>query len=86
MGNHEYCEDCGESDFHLHWPCDPVKLAKKKREEEDWEEKKKDAKSKAKDIVGKLLDSNGIKWTQDHDGYTEVSPYQFIQKEESKNG
>lgn len=35
MGNHEYCEDCGESDFHHHRPCDPVKLAKKKQEKEN---------------------------------------------------
>jgi hypothetical protein len=27
MGNHEYCTGCGESDFHLGQPCDPVKKA-----------------------------------------------------------
>ncbi len=32
MGNHEYCMACGESDFHWNRPCDPEKLAEKKRE------------------------------------------------------
>jgi hypothetical protein len=27
MGNHEYCEDCGISSFHLDRPCDPEKVA-----------------------------------------------------------
>lgn len=27
MGNHEYCVDCGESNFHYNRPCDPYKLA-----------------------------------------------------------
>jgi hypothetical protein len=27
MGNHEYCVDCGESDFHHHRPCNPKKVA-----------------------------------------------------------
>jgi hypothetical protein len=27
MGNHEYCVDCGASDFHLGSPCEPELLA-----------------------------------------------------------
>ena len=27
MGNHEYCSNCGESDFHRGQPCDPAKVA-----------------------------------------------------------
>lgn len=27
MGNHEFCTECGESDFHHGRPCDPVKKA-----------------------------------------------------------
>jgi hypothetical protein len=34
MGNHEYCIDCGESDFHHGRPCDPVKVARIKAEKE----------------------------------------------------
>ena len=30
MGNHEFCEDCGESDFHLTRPCDPLKVKERK--------------------------------------------------------
>lgn len=26
MGNHEYCTTCGESDFHLGQPCNPLKV------------------------------------------------------------
>lgn len=32
MGNHEYCGECGESDFHWGRSCDPKKLAKKQQE------------------------------------------------------
>jgi hypothetical protein len=28
MGNHEYCELCGENNFHYDEPCDPDKKAK----------------------------------------------------------
>ena len=34
MGNHEYCEKCGESDFHYHRPCDPAKLLIRELEEQ----------------------------------------------------
>lgn len=27
MGNHEYCVDCGESDYHHGSPCNPAKKA-----------------------------------------------------------
>lgn len=27
MGNHEYCTECGEDDFHYGYPCDPIKKA-----------------------------------------------------------
>ncbi len=27
MGNHEFCTDCHESNFHYGRPCDPVKKA-----------------------------------------------------------
>jgi hypothetical protein len=30
MGNHEYCEICGEDDFHRHRPCDQKKVAERK--------------------------------------------------------
>lgn len=38
MGNHEYCTDCGASDFHFGRPCNPERLAKetaRKKEIED---------------------------------------------------
>ena len=35
MGNHEYCMDCGENDFHLHRPCRPEKLAEQKRKRQE---------------------------------------------------
>lgn len=30
--NHEYCEDCGQNDFHHGRPCDPILKAKKDTE------------------------------------------------------
>jgi hypothetical protein len=30
MGNHEYCEDCGENNFHNERPCNPEKVADRK--------------------------------------------------------
>lgn len=40
MGNHEYCEDCGENDFHNHRPCDPAKVAARKAAEKQVIERK----------------------------------------------
>ena len=37
MGNHEYCEECGESDFHLGRKCYPKKVAKVKAREAEVE-------------------------------------------------
>lgn len=33
MGNHEYCTECGASDFHLGRPCNPALKAKHQAEE-----------------------------------------------------
>lgn len=41
MGNHEYCVECGENDYHYGQPCDPKKVAKMKREQADREHKQK---------------------------------------------
>jgi len=30
MGNHEYCEDCGQNTFHNHRPCHPEDVARRK--------------------------------------------------------
>lgn len=48
MGNHEFCVDCHENDFHIGRPCDPEKVAKvqaEKREREDSMRAKREASS-----------------------------------------
>jgi hypothetical protein len=43
MGNHEYCEACGESDFHHGRPCDPAKKAAMSARTARCEKRKTDA-------------------------------------------
>jgi len=55
MGNHEYCVDCGESDFHYGRPCDPDKLAAEKERNRLNEERSQRLDEKAKRIVDALV-------------------------------
>jgi hypothetical protein len=41
MGNHEFCTECHESDFHYGRPCDPAKRAKVVAQEEAAEKQRK---------------------------------------------
>ena len=66
MGNHEFCEECHENDFHHGRPCDPVRVAVVKADKEFF------AKIKAthhNDIKTKL-DSLQIKYHYDGDCFT----------------
>ena len=64
MGNHEYCVDCGESDFHWGKPCNPEKVAARQAIERRDAERKKLGVGKMIDILDKLkvqyqVDENG---------------------------
>jgi hypothetical protein len=43
LGNHEYCCDCEESDFHHGRPCDPAKVGARVERERVAAERKKHA-------------------------------------------
>jgi len=47
MGNHEFCEQCGESTFHRGRPCDPEKVRKRQAERQAYEERANAAKRRA---------------------------------------
>lgn len=51
MGNHEYCLDCGASDFHYGKPCDPARKAKHDAEEKAMEDARKLRLSKLKELI-----------------------------------
>ena len=73
MGNHEFCEDCGESDFHLHRPCDPKKVAARKAEAKKQGEEQQQC-------IGKMkleLEKAGIKYRLDRYGNAIVSYSDF---------
>lgn len=55
MGNHEYCSECGESDFHYNQPCDPETKRKHKLNENITEEKYQKALTKALEICEQLV-------------------------------
>lgn len=65
MGNHEYCIDCGENDFHLHRPCDPAKVAARKAEENRINKKRINGKIELKSLQ-KKLEKEGFKTYYDN--------------------
>lgn len=52
MGNHEYCVDCGENDFHYGRPCNPEKVAVVQAE--------KQKRQKKSEAIAKVLCRNGL--------------------------
>lgn len=73
MGNHEYCEDCGESNFHLNRPCDPAKVAARKKQSARAEKTKQGCINRMKSA---LADA-GINYTLDSYGNAIVSYTSF---------
>lgn len=61
MGNHEWCPNCEESDFHYGSDCDPNKVATRIAREKKQEAKKRMAVSYMK----AALDKAGIKFELD---------------------
>ena len=51
MGNHEYCPDCGESDFHYERPCNPIKKALMNRKKREAESAKQEQMEYLKNVV-----------------------------------
>ena len=66
MGNHEYCELCGEHNFHYSTPCDPEKKAKHQAEKDARIERQIRAERAAKAMIEKLA-LKGIRATLDFD-------------------
>ncbi len=54
MGNHEYCEECGASDFHYGRDCEPTRKATFQAGLREVEERNKRATEAAKEAVIKL--------------------------------
>ncbi len=61
MGNHEYCEDCGENDFHLGRPCNPEKVKAKEAEAK----KLKQEKEKRYAVIKEKLDKAELSFYYD---------------------
>jgi len=55
MGNHEYCTDCGASDFHLGRPCDPTAKAAEQERTRKAEERHERLKTKAIKVCAELV-------------------------------
>ena len=66
MGNHEYCELCGENNFHYNEPCSPEKRAKHQAEGDALLERRIRAELAAKAMIEKLA-LKGIHATLDFD-------------------
>ncbi len=74
MGNHEYCVDCGESDFHLHRGCDPVKVARK----QESERVRLEQKARCIDKMVERLNAAGIPFRLDNVGRAIINPWDFL--------
>ncbi|MES2213684.1 MAG: hypothetical protein V4473_02490 [Patescibacteria group bacterium] len=77
MGNHEYCEECGESNFHYNRPCDPERKAKYQREIEQKKEREVRGKQAAVSALKKLK-KLGYEGEIDQHGDIRISKYSLI--------
>lgn len=73
MGNHEYCVDCGESDFHYHRPCDPVKVAARLKAKAEAEARTKLEVERMQKALNKL----GIEYRVNEYGNAEIHHHEF---------
>jgi hypothetical protein len=73
MGNHEWCSNCEESDFHNHRECDPVKVAQRIERERIQKERRDRLTLKMK----QALDGAGIQYEMDQYGNALVRPWSF---------
>jgi len=55
MGNHEYCTECGASDFHYGQPCNPKRLAKQKAHDKACADRVKRWEAAAERVCKELL-------------------------------
>ena len=76
MGNHEYCAECGENDFHFGEPCDPEAKAKFQRELRRLKERKEKADSHARIFMKHLSMRYGLDSTFDGD-YVKIHFWEF---------
>lgn len=74
MGNHEFCVDCEESDFHLGRPCDPVKFAAVRRKSDEARIRLDKHTAKAKRLI-KWLGKKGIKAALDQQNNIYISKW-----------
>lgn len=73
MGNHEYCTECGASDFHDGRPCNPDRLAKNKVQKELDDARHASLVS----VMRSSLDKAGIPYEIDQYGNATVRPSSF---------
>lgn len=59
MGNHEFCLECGDSDFHYHRPCNPERK-KVWQEKARWEEKREKEREEKLETLKVELDKKGF--------------------------
>jgi len=61
MGNHEFCEECGESSFHSGRPCNPEKKAAVDKANRKREQKEQAYRVKLEALLQRLIDDGVIK-------------------------
>lgn len=78
MGNHEYCTECGENDYHSGEPCDPKKKAVHQKEIQDREKRNQGGREKLEQFTTKLKKMfPEIEFETDDYGHTRITWYQF---------
>jgi hypothetical protein len=78
MGNHEYCEECGASDFHYNKPCNPERKAKFQAEQDKLYAREQQAEKAAKKAV-KKLQKLGYKAKTDQYGNIVIDKWSFLE-------
>jgi hypothetical protein len=74
MGNHEYCDECGASDFHFGRECNPERKAKHQKEREEIRKRNENYDRLTESTI-KELRNLGFKAKKNQYGNIEIARY-----------
>lgn len=80
MGNHEYCEECGASDFHYGRPCNPIRKATHQSEKAAIKNREKRAEAAAISTA-QTLRNLGFEVEIDGIGNIKIDKYSLLPKD-----
>lgn len=74
MGNHEYCDECGEDDFHYGLPCNPEKKAQQDARNQEIENRRQWRVDKIRSDIEKFVMMGYTTDIDETHGYVKLWP------------